>query len=90
VLELTYPESKTINGFSIIVGSSNATITLIGYENESAEPVTYTFKGKGTINAPELSFELPQPLEAQILRIELLDIHSPEPAQIHIWEITFR
>jgi 4-amino-4-deoxy-L-arabinose transferase-like glycosyltransferase len=90
VLELTYPETKTINEFSIIVGSSNATITLTGYAEEGAEPITYTFKGRGTINSPELTFKLPQTLTAKILQIELFDIYSSEPAQIHIWEITFR
>lgn len=90
VIELTYPEPQTINEFSIIVGSSSATITLTGYAEEGAEPVTYTFKGRGTINLPELTFKLPEALTAQILQIELLDVYSSEPAQIHIWEITFR
>jgi hypothetical protein len=55
-----------------------------------AEPVTYTFEGKGSENEPELSFDLPQPVNAQVLHIEVLDPFSPPPAQIHIWELTLR
>lgn len=90
VIELTYPQPKTIHGFSIIIGSINAAITLTGYADEQAEPVTYTFKGAGTMSVPELSFDLEKPLTAKILKIEILDLYSSEPAQVHVWEITFR
>lgn len=90
VVELTYPSPYTINGFSIVSGSANVSITLTGYANEGAEAVTYTFSGQGSISDPELTFEFPEPLTAQTLRIEVLDINNKEPTIVHIWEITFR
>ncbi|HCK65365.1 MAG TPA: hypothetical protein DHW49_03795 [Anaerolineae bacterium] len=90
VIELTYPTQHTINEFSIVIGSTNVIITLTGYAFEGAEPITYSFRGRGTIISPKLTFKLPEPLIAQIVRIEHLDVYTSEPTQNHIWEITFR
>ena len=90
VVELTYPSPHTINGFSIVTGSAKVSITLTGYAREGSEPVAYNFKGQGSISNPKLTFELPAPLTARILRIELLEINNKEPAFVYIWEINFR
>lgn len=90
IIELTYPLPVTVNGFSLIIGSANIRVTLTASGAPGAEPVTYTFEGKGSENEPELSFDLPQPVNAQVLHIEVLDPFSPPPAQIHIWELTLR
>lgn len=90
VVELIYPSAHTVNGFSIVIGSASVSITLTGYTQDGSDPVVYTFKGQGTINDPELSFELPVPLTAQIMHIELLDVYRKEPTFVHMWEIKFR
>jgi hypothetical protein len=90
VVELIYPSAHTVNGFSVVVGSASVSITLTGYTQDGSDPVVYTFKGQGTINDPELSFELPTPLTTQIVRIELLDVINKEPTFVHMWEIKFR
>lgn len=90
VVEITYPSPHVINGFSIIIGSANVTISLTGYAHEGVEALTYTFKGQGSIRNPELTFALPEPLTTQTLYIEVLDVNHKEPAIVHIWEITFR
>lgn len=90
VVEITYPSPHVINEFSIIIGSANVTISLTGYAYEGDEAVTYTFKGQGSISNPELIFDLPEPLTAKTLYIEVLDVNHKEPALVHIWEIAFR
>lgn len=90
MIDLTFAEQKTINGFSIIIGSTYVSVTLTGYASPNAEPITYVFEGQGTQEKPELSFDLPQPLIAQILHIEQLDVYAGTPTKNHIWEITFR
>jgi len=90
VIELTFPAPRTIKGFSIIIGSANVFITLTGYAFPSADPVTYQFEGQGTMEQPELTFNLPEPLIVKILYIEQLDKYATEPTKNHIWEITFR
>lgn len=90
IIELTYPSPHTIRGFSVVVGSTTVLITLKGLAYEDAEPVVYTFRGRGTIRSPELIFELPEPMTAQILHLELLNVYATEPAKVHVWEIKFR
>ena len=90
IMELTFPSPRTINGFSIVIGSATVRITLVGYEFPGAEPITYQFEGQGAFESPELSFDFPEPMNVQILHIEQLDIYAIEPTKNHIWEITFR
>jgi hypothetical protein len=90
VIEMTFPAPRTINGFSIKIGSAKAHITLKCYPAANAEPILYTFEGQGTMEQPELSFDLPKPIEVQVLQIEMLDPQSTPPTKIHIWEIILR
>jgi 4-amino-4-deoxy-L-arabinose transferase-like glycosyltransferase len=90
VIELTYPAPVTVNGFSLMIGSANIQVTLTSYPAPGAEPLVYTFEGKGSVDEPVISFDLPQAVNAQVLRFEVLDPYSPPPAQIHIWELTLR
>jgi 4-amino-4-deoxy-L-arabinose transferase-like glycosyltransferase len=89
-IEMTFPTPRTLNGFSINIGSAQAQITLKCYATPDAEPIVYTFEGQGTKEQPELSFDLPTPTEAQILQIEMLDPLASNPAKVHIWEIKLR
>jgi hypothetical protein len=90
VIEMTFSETRTLNGFSIIIGSANVRITMKCYPEAGAEPTIYTFEGQGTRNQPELSFDLPLPTETQILHIEVLDPYTSEQSKVHIWELKLR
>lgn len=90
VMELTFPNPRTINGFSIRIGSANVAITLTGYASPGAEPVTYTFEGQGSLEEPELSFDLPESMTVQILHVEQLDVYAVPPTKNHVWELTLR
>ena len=90
VIELTFPSSRELNGFSIMIGSANAQITLKCYPSQDAQPITYMFEGKGSVEEPILSFELPEPVQVKFLYLEMYDPYSPPPSQIHIWELKLR
>lgn len=90
VVELTFPSPRQINGFSIVIGATSASITLTGYAYEGAPPIAYKFAGRATLRDPELTFNLPAPMTVLILRIEKLDPYANEPAKNHLWEITLR
>jgi hypothetical protein len=90
VIELTFPSPRPIQGFSIVIGSANAKISLKLFNAPGAAPVIYTFEGQGTIRQPELSFDLPEPAQARVIRLEMFDQASPAEAIIHIWEFTLR
>lgn len=90
IMEMTFPKPRTLNGFSIIIGTANVQITLKCYSEDEAEPSVYTFEGQGTKDQPELSFDLPAPVQIEALRWEVLDPFSPEQARVHIWELKLR
>jgi hypothetical protein len=89
-IEMTFPKRRTVNGFSINIGAAKAQITLRCYPTPGAEPTIYTFEGQGTKEQPELSFDLPKPVQAMVLQIEMLDPLAATPAKIHIWELKLR
>ena len=90
VIEMTFPAPRTLNGFSIIIGSTKVQITLKCYPAPGAQPTSYTFEGEGTRIKPELSFDLPTPTQAQVLQVETLDLLSSSTAKVHIWELKLR
>ncbi|HLO32490.1 MAG TPA: glycosyltransferase family 39 protein [Anaerolineales bacterium] len=90
VIEMTFPTPRTINGFSIIIGSAKVRITLKCYSVPGAQPTVYTFEGQGTKQQPQLSFDLPAPTQARILRVETQDVLSAENSKVHIWELKLR
>ena len=89
-IEMTFPKRRTVNGFSINIGAAKAQITLKCYPMPGAQPTIYTFEGQGTKEQPELSFDLPTPIQAMVLQIEMLDPLAANPAKIHIWELKLR
>ncbi len=90
IVELTFPSNRTVNGFSIIIGATNARITVKGYADQESQPVVYTFEGIGTSDAPELSFDLPDSLDVRTLEFEVLIPNILPPTNVHIWEIILR
>jgi len=90
VIEMTFPRPRIVKGFSIIIGSAKVQVTLKCYPSPGTQPIVYTFEGQGTRNQPELSFDLPNPTELQVLQVETLDLLSPEQAKVHIWELKLR
>ena len=90
ILEMTFPEPRMLNGFSIMIGTANVQITVKCYTGEDVEPIVYSFEGKGTKEQPELSFDLPTPAQIQVLRVEVLDPFAPEQSKVHIWELKLR
>jgi hypothetical protein len=90
ILEMTFPKSRTLEGFSISIGSANVKITLKCYSRAGAEPTVFMFEGQGTRDDPELSFDLPEPTTVQVLHMEVFDPHSHDQAKVHIWELNLR
>jgi hypothetical protein len=91
VVKLNFPAPRVLNGFSIVIGSAKANITLKCYSTENAQPVIYTFEGQGSMEQPQLSFDLPAPMEVKVLEVEMFDpLAPPPPTNIHIWELILR
>ncbi len=87
IIELTFPSPRRMSGFSIIVGSTKVTVTLKCYSAPGVQPVIYEFEGQGTVEKPELSFDLAEPITMQVLYLEMLDVYAGSPTMDHIWEL---
>ena len=88
IVELTFPEARTLNGVSVIIGSVEEKITARLYATPDASPVEYSAQMKGTIEQPEVTLNFGQPTSAKVLRLEILNPFESEPSHIHVWEIT--
>jgi 4-amino-4-deoxy-L-arabinose transferase-like glycosyltransferase len=90
ILELTFPEPRKISGLSVIIGSSEVEITALRYASQDSEPDRQVARLKGSVNRPEVAWEFDQPVDTQLLRLEVKDLHQSEPAHVHLWEIRLR
>ncbi len=73
IVELTFPEARTLNGVSVIIGSVEEKITARLYATPDASPVEYSAQMKGTIEQPEVTLNFGQPTSAKVLRLEILN-----------------
>jgi len=88
IIELVYPVSRTINGVSVIIGSTEAEINALLYPDLNSEPVLFAETFQGTVDQPEAVFDFNTPIRIQKLRLEIRDLHQSEPGNVHMWEIT--
>ncbi len=90
VIELTFPEARTLSGFFMNIGSLDGRVTALLYEEPEAEPLEYSLDFEGSVAKPGISLDFDREVSVQVLRFEVLDPHSAEPAHIHVWEIDLR
>jgi len=87
VIELIFPEPRSLQALSAIIGSTQAEIRVLVYPPSGASPKEYLQILQGTVEQPKVSLKLPEAPKANKLRLEIRDIHQPEPGHIHVWEI---
>jgi hypothetical protein len=90
VVELTFPEPKIISGLSMIIGSTSDRVIAKLYPSPNAPPVEYVADLDAEFDHPEDSMAFGAPTPAQILRLEIQDLHQIEPGHVHVWEINLR
>jgi hypothetical protein len=90
LVELEFNEPRRIGGLYLYIGSTEAQLTTKLYTAEGSEPVTYIHKIEGNDQRPDAEISFREAVEAQIMRLEILDLHQGEPGHVHVWEIDFR
>jgi hypothetical protein len=90
VIELIFPEPRSLQELSLIIGSTQAEIRALVSPAGDEAPVEYIQVLQGTVEQPEVSLKLPEAPQASRLRLEIRDIHQSEPGHIHIWEIKLK
>jgi 4-amino-4-deoxy-L-arabinose transferase-like glycosyltransferase len=90
VIELTFPEKRSISGVSVIIGSTEVEIRTLLFQNSGSEPIEHQKTVRGTVDQPEAVIDFGESILTQTLRMEIRDLHQVEPANVHIWEISFQ
>ena len=90
VIELTFPEPRMLNGFSIRIGAAKLQITLKCYSKPGTQPIVYKLEMQGTRRQPERSFDLPAPIRVQVLQVEVLDPKPNDQTKVHVWDLKLR
>ena len=90
VIELHFPSEQQISGLNVIVGSAEVEIRAVVYLTPGDAPLTFIQTLRGSVNQPQVKMDFGQTVSAQMLRVEVKDIHQTEPAHIHIWEMEIR
>jgi len=88
VIELSFPGVVRLGGLSLIIGSANVEITAQTSLLPDGPAQQFSLAYKGSVDQPEARLDFDRIVELQHLRIEVLDRQQPEPAHIHVWEIS--
>ncbi len=91
VLEFIFPEPRSITGIAGAFGSMDFRWTIELYPSNQREPLVYSHTYRNLPPDPhvEMTFSS-SPVSVARIRMQILNIHAGEEAQIHIREITFR
>lgn len=86
VIEVIFSEPRQIRGLSIVIGSTEAILT-VQVTPPGGQSVQYQGNLFGSIEFPESFLDFGEIILAQSIKIELKDLRQAEPAHVHIWEI---
>jgi hypothetical protein len=89
IVELNFSESRPISGVSVIIGSTEAEIRASLFPTVGSQSIEYAEIFQGTVSQPEAVFDFGKTVMVQSIRLEVSDLRQGEPANVHIWEITF-
>jgi hypothetical protein len=90
VLELEFDQPRAVSGLKLIIGSTEAQVTTKLFTSADAEPVTFMHKIEGNVQHPQAEITFRETVIAQVLRLEILDLHQGEPGHVHVWEIALK
>lgn len=86
VVELIFSPPRLLAGVQVQVGSEPVQVTAV-INPESGNPQTVTRHGAATDGMKELRLDFAGGAWVEVLRLEVLDETTQEPAHVHLWEI---
>lgn len=90
VIEIDFPQVKTIAVLDIIIGSTEAQVTLELVPADGSVTQFYTGLLVGSVEKPLDTLVLPHPVQALRAILRIQDTRQEEPGNVHVWEIVFR
>ncbi|WP_298821296.1 glycosyltransferase family 39 protein [uncultured Chloroflexus sp.] len=89
VIELRFANPQSVNTIELTVGTMDFDLTVTVTTPEGEERV-FNQQYRGLSRDPTVTFDLPAPLNAAKLRLDILQIGVGEPAHVHVREVTWR
>ncbi len=88
VIEIEFPQVRTLTGITLTVGTTDFEITAKLYPDAAAQPATFiqTFKGLTADPTVHIKFE-PVPGPIKIMRLEIKNIDDNALGHVHVREI---
>lgn len=90
VVELTFSEPHSMGGGSLFIGDTEVKVKLQLYTDAGQPPIEFEFRLDGSVQTPQVSFELPQRYAVTFVHMEITDLRQGDPGNVHIWDFQFR
>ncbi len=87
VIDLDFQEKLQISRVIVLIGGATSKISLF-IELEDGSRISMTEHVAEESHPREVIFDLANSAQATFLRIEIESIYDPEPAHVHLWEVT--
>lgn len=90
VLELTFPASRRFEAIELVTGSTDVEVVATFQPDDGSQEQTFQTRYTGTDLHPAGRLELPAPLVARQLRLEISDLRQEPGKHVHVWQIVLR
>lgn len=88
VVEIDFAAARAISGVTLHAGAEAVTATVTVFTADGNQE-QFTMRAGRVDGYKDVPVDFDETLTAVRVRIELLDDDVPEPANVHLWEITF-
>lgn len=89
VIELRFPNPQPISGIELALGTMELDLT-VTVATPDGETQAFRQTYRGLPPDPTITFDLPQPLLATNLRLDIFQQGAGEPAHVHVREVRWR
>jgi hypothetical protein len=89
VIELGFQESRLISRISLRIGGTTTASKII-IKTMDGDQVTMEDFASETSHPRDVVFTITDPVITYFIRIEIKSVYDPEPAHVHLWEISIK
>lgn len=90
VIELSFPQPRTLNSISVRLGSVATRLTVRLEVVGSSTPALYSHQVGHEPGYRDMTIDFDAPLLVERLRVEVESVEEKEPTHVHLWEVRLR
>jgi 4-amino-4-deoxy-L-arabinose transferase-like glycosyltransferase len=89
VLELTFSAPRRFEAIELVTGSTEVEVVATFQPGDGSQELTFQTRYTGTDLNPTGLLEIPNPIVARKVRLEISDLRQEPGKHVHIWQISF-